>query len=84
MKNRYKIIALSLFILASCLRVSLCLLNPPENSFDDHFQPISLIMQSGAVPAKNACWECYNPPVFYVVSAKIGRLAFDLGAKRGW
>ena len=24
-----------------------------------------------------------QPPVFYVVSAKIGRLAFDLGAKRG-
>ncbi len=81
MKIRYKIIALSLFLLATCLRVSLCLVNPPENAFDNHFQPISLIMQSGAIPAKDACWECYNPPVFYAVSAQIGRLAFNLGAK---
>ena len=82
MKNKYKIIALSLFILAICLRVSLCLLNPPDNAFDDHFQPISLILQHGTIPAKNACWECVQPPIFYLVSAGIGRISFDLGANR--
>lgn len=82
MKNKYKIIALSLFILAIFLRVSLCLLNPPENSFDDHFQPISLIMQYGTIPAKHACWECFQPPIYYLVSAGIGRASFDMGANR--
>ena len=57
------------------------MLNPPNNSFDNHFEPISLIMQQGKIPAKDACWECFQPPVFYVVSAIIGRLSFALGAK---
>ncbi len=57
------------------------MLNPPINSFDNHFEPISLIMQHGRIPAKDACWECFQPPVFYVVSAIIGRLSFALGAK---
>ena len=81
MKIHYKIMTLIFFILAIFLRVSLCMLNPPNNSFDNHFEPISLIMQYGTIPAKNACWECFQPPVFYAVSAKIGQLAFDMGAK---
>jgi len=78
----YKSIALGFFILAILLRGSLCLLNPPENSFDDHYQPISLILQYGTIPAKNDCWECFQPPVFYAVSAKVGRLIFKMGANR--
>jgi 4-amino-4-deoxy-L-arabinose transferase-like glycosyltransferase len=81
MKIHYKIITLIFFIGAIFLRISLCALNPPDNAFDNHFEPISLIMQYGKIPAKNACWECVQPPVFYVVSAIIGRLSFDLGAK---
>ena len=81
MRTHYKIIMFIFFILAIFLRVSLCMLNPPNNSFDNHFEPISLIMQYGTIPAKNACWECFQPPVFYAVSATIGRLAFDMGAK---
>ena len=80
MKIHYKIIIITFFIVAIFLRVSLCILNPPNNSFDNHFEPISLIMQHGTIPAKNACWECFQPPVFYVVSAKIGLLSFDMGA----
>jgi 4-amino-4-deoxy-L-arabinose transferase-like glycosyltransferase len=57
------------------------MLNPPNNSFDNHFEPISLIMQHGKIPAKDACWECFQPPVFYYVSAKIGSLSFAMGAK---
>ena len=56
---------------------------PPDNSFDDHFQPISLIIQHGTIPARERLLGMrYNPPVFYPVSARIGRLAFDLGANR--
>jgi len=81
MRINYKIITLIFFLLAIFLRVSLCMLNPPQNSFDNHFEPISLIMQHGKIPAKDACWECFQPPVFYYVSAKIGSLSFAMGAK---
>ena len=80
MRMNYKRLALIFFIFAIFLRVSLCLLNPPGNAFDDHLEPISLIIQHGTIPAKDACWECFQLPVFYVVSAMIGKLAIHIGA----
>ena len=44
--------------------------------------PIFLIIKSGIIPAKNACFQCYHPPVFYWISAMIGKLA--LQAKLSW
>ena len=82
MRINYKLTALIFFILAIALRASLCLSNPPDNAFDNHFEPVGLILQTGTIPAKDACWECFQPPVFYAVSALIGRLSFDLGAQR--
>lgn len=82
MRMNYKRLALIFFIFAIFLRVWLCLLNPPANAFDDHLGPISLIMQHGTIPAKNACWECFQPPVFYVVSAMVGKLAIYIGANK--
>ncbi len=55
--------------LAVILRLLLCSQNPPTNSFDDHYEPISLILKTGAIPRKDACFECYNPPVFYSIAA---------------
>jgi len=69
----------SLFALAVALRLMLCWANPPENAFDDHFEPIRMIMKTGAIPAKDACFECYHPPVFYWTSAMIGKAARALG-----
>ena len=79
MKTKYKILALAFFILAILLRVMLCHLNPPSNAFDNHFEPISLIMWFGKIPEKFDCWECVQPPVFYVISAKISNLALHMG-----
>jgi len=53
--------------------------NPPSNSFDDHFEPIVMIMQTGATPAKDACRQCYHPPVFYWISAIVGSVAAGMG-----
>lgn len=58
------------------------MLNPPHNAFDDHFEPISLIMKYGNLPAKNACWECFQPPVFYAVSAIVGNMSINMGANQ--
>jgi hypothetical protein len=60
-------------IVGSALRVELFWITPPANAFDDHFEPIQLIMDTGRIPAKTACWECYQPPVFYWTSAMIGK-----------
>jgi hypothetical protein len=70
---------LILFFAGALLRELLCWANPPQNSFDDHFEPILLIMQTGSLPAKDACFQCYNPPVFYGVSAMIGNVAAGVG-----
>jgi len=63
----------------SALRVLLVSVNPPTNAFDDHFRPITLLLETGRLPAASDCWECYHPPVFYVVSAGIARLASFAG-----
>jgi 4-amino-4-deoxy-L-arabinose transferase-like glycosyltransferase len=72
--NPYRRAAIVVFVLGAGLRLLLCWVNPPLNSFDDHFSPIFLIMKTGTVPAKNACFECYHPPVFYYLSAMIGNV----------
>jgi Gpi18-like mannosyltransferase len=80
MEIKYKKIVFIFFILASFLRILLFISNPPINAFDNHFEPIFLIMKYGNIPAKNACWQCYQPPVFYWISAMIGNLAIKMGA----
>ena len=78
MRSNYKVLAALSFLLAIALRVFLCWSNPAENAFDDHFRPILMIMASGAIPAKDACWQCYHPPVFYWVSAMAGNMALTM------
>jgi hypothetical protein len=80
-KLHYKTLAILFFIVSSMLRILLCWSNPPDNTFDDHFEPIFLIMDSGTIPAKDACWQCYQPPVFYWVSAMTGNIAVKMGIK---
>jgi 4-amino-4-deoxy-L-arabinose transferase-like glycosyltransferase len=74
----FKVLTWVAFVLAIVLRVALWWVNPPQNAFDDHFAPIFLIMDSGKIPAKDACWQCYHPPVFYWISAMVGNLALAL------
>jgi 4-amino-4-deoxy-L-arabinose transferase-like glycosyltransferase len=79
--SSYKILTIVFFTAGALLRILLCWFNPPSNAFDDHFEPILLIMQTGFIPAKDACWQCYHPPVFYWVSAMAGNLSMWLGIK---
>jgi 4-amino-4-deoxy-L-arabinose transferase-like glycosyltransferase len=81
MERDYKPETVIVFIFAILLRVSLCWSNPPDNTFDNHYEPIFMIMHFGTIPAKNACWQCYHPPVFYLISAMIGKIAVTMGVK---
>lgn len=69
-------------VIGAALRILLWWANPPSNSFDNHFEPIVMIMQTRATPAKDACWQCYHPPVFYWISAIVGSVAARLGFGR--
>ena len=75
----YKSLFVLFFISGSLLRILLCWSNPPGNFFDNHFEPILLIMKTGAIPGKNDCWQCFHPPVFYWISAMAGHAATHLG-----
>lgn len=74
----------TVWILRACLalgialRLALFAVNPPTNAFDDHYRPITLYMETGSVPARDACWECYHPPAFYVSSAWVCQAALTL------
>jgi tetratricopeptide (TPR) repeat protein len=79
MRSKYNVLAALSFLCAVILRVLLCWSNPVDNAFDDHFKPILMIMASGTIPAKDACWQCYHPPVFYWMSAMAGNTALAMG-----
>ncbi len=70
----YRILTLLFFLMAVVLRILLYWANPPENSFDDHYEPIFLLLEEGRIPPKDACWECFQPPVYYLLAAGIGHV----------
>jgi 4-amino-4-deoxy-L-arabinose transferase-like glycosyltransferase len=79
-KASYRTLTALAFAAAAALRLLLWWANPPGNSFDDQFTPILMIMKSGTIPATDACWMCYHPPVFYWTSAMVGKLVAGAGA----
>lgn len=80
--QRYQRIAWLVIGVGALLRLLLYWANLPENAYDDHFEPVLLAINSGALPALNACWECHQPPLFYAVSALLGSLILALGATK--
>jgi 4-amino-4-deoxy-L-arabinose transferase-like glycosyltransferase len=80
--SRYARYAMLLLLLGAGLRLALFWVNPPDNAFDDHLEPVLIMMQTGKAPPKDVCWQCYQPPVFYYLSAKLGKLAVGVGADR--
>jgi hypothetical protein len=80
MERPYGRLAFIFFILATFLRLLLYWVNSPDNAFDNHFMPIFLMIKDNTIPAKDACFQCYQPPVFYLISAIVGKIAVIMGA----
>lgn len=78
-KNYYRTLAWAFIIFGVGLRLLLFWLNPPSNTYDSHLEPIELILNLGALPAKDACWQCYQPPVFYSISAAVAKFVSSIG-----
>ena len=60
--------------------------NLPENSYDNHLQTISYYAQHQQRPSPAACWQCYQPPLYYVVAAVVYRSAQRVNSltSRAW
>lgn len=73
-------LALALFAAGTLLRFLLCWTTPPSNAFDDHYQPIHLMLEGGGVlPRKDACSMCQHPPVFYWTAGQFVRAILASG-----
>jgi uncharacterized membrane protein YwzB len=60
------------FLFAVLLRLVLSIINTESN--DDHVTPVLLFIKNGALPMTNDCWECFQPPLFYLIVGNIARL----------
>jgi hypothetical protein len=66
---------LGILLAAAALRLAVWWVSPPINAFDDHLEPIALYATQWKRPAPDACWQCYQPPLYYVFSAGLLRLS---------
>jgi hypothetical protein len=68
------------------LRVIVWVVNSPNNCLDNHLEPIAKYAIEGWRPNPESCWQCYQPPVYYVVSATVLRVTAYLThhAMAGW
>ena len=67
--RRFTILFLAIFLLSLGLRGGMIYFNRQAN--DDHMQVISLILESGTLPDKSDCWECFQPKLFHYTAANI-------------
>lgn len=57
------------------LRLGLALAWPADAAYDDHYEPVRVIRTQHRLPDASDCWECYQPPLYYLVSAGVGAAA---------
>lgn len=51
------------------LRIALTVATPARLAYDDHIPPIDIIANEHRLPLPAECWECYQPPAYYMVAA---------------
>jgi hypothetical protein len=68
-KTKVRLLYLMIFGLTIILRFSLIVLNREAN--DPHEAVANLIIQTGKLPQKDDCWECFQPKLYHLVFAKI-------------
>lgn len=73
-----KNIVIVVIILGSLLRIIIGLSSPPNNSYDDHLEPIANYINNETRPFPQDCWQCYQPPLYYLIASKVFRAAYKL------
>jgi len=69
MKARYAAATHSVLAFGVALRLGLALATPAERAYDDHYPPVRIILTEHRLPDASDCWECYQPPLYYLISA---------------
>lgn len=73
----------ALVLLGAALRLALWNANPPNNVYDNHLRVVGYYAREVDRPAPNACWQCYQPPLYYAVAAGVLRLSY-LASGSAW
>lgn len=71
MQMRHRWVTYSVLAAGVALRLGLAIVTPPERAYDNHYEPVQFILANGKIPSAADCWECYQPPLYYVVSAAL-------------
>lgn len=69
--------------LGVALRIAFGVATPYDSAYDDHFEPVAVILEQGVLPSATDCWECFQPPLYYVVSAGVFSATTRLAALGG-
>jgi hypothetical protein len=56
-----------IFLIALLIRLFLVIYNREAN--DDHVEVVSWIVDKHSIPEKPDCWSCFQPKLFYLISA---------------
>ena len=55
-------------------------INPSGNSYDNHIEPIFLYGENLERPETFECWQCYQPPAYYVIASAVYYVASNLSS----
>jgi len=75
---------LILFALAAVLHILLAFFSPDPNGYvyDFYSDAIILLYENGQIPASDACWVCYHPPLLPIIGAGFFHLVDLFGGSR--
>lgn len=60
-----------IIVLGAALRVWLTCVWPATQSYDNHIKPVQIILEEQRLPHAADCWECYQPPLYYLLAAGV-------------
>ncbi len=64
-----------MLVVGVLLRILLWIVTPYDLAYDDHLDVVLRIEAGGTLPRPDECWQCYQPPLFYLVGAGVHRAA---------
>jgi|GEM_PF-3139355 len=76
-RARYIVTVIVLF--GALLRLGLYITNRADNAYDDHWTPVSTVLEGGPIiPRVDACWECGQPPLFTILATGLYKATHDI------
>ena len=76
-KFKFKFIAISIILFGIIVRLIIyTYMGPMQSPYDieAHFEYINIFAEEKRIPKKNECWECFQPPPYYIVYAVVKKI----------